>query len=116
MITTKKAKKGTGTNIDFSANVSFDKVAYMPEIQKEYGPGYDNYVLGMNDLSALTGFRNLRVDRNGNSITTTNRETYYSWGAKYDANKSVTYFDGNERAYTPIDHNQWSDIFRTTYH
>ena len=34
-------------------------------------------------------------------------------GAKYDANKSVTYFDGNERAFTPIDHNQWNDIFRT---
>ena len=113
MITTKKAKNGTGTHVDFSANVSFDKVAYMPEIQKEYGPGYDNYVLGMNDQSALTGFRNLRVDRNGNPITTTNRETYYSWGAKYDANKSVTYFDGNERAFTPIDHNQWNDIFRT---
>lgn len=56
MITTKKAKNGTGTHVDFSANVSFDKVAYMPEIQKEYGPGYDNYVLGMNDQSALTGF------------------------------------------------------------
>ena len=61
----------------------------------------------------MTGFRNLRVDRNGNPITTTNRETYYSWGAKYDANKSVTYFDGNEREFTPIDHNQWNDIIRT---
>lgn len=34
MITTKKAKAGSGTQIDFSANVSFDKVAYMPEINK----------------------------------------------------------------------------------
>ena len=42
MITTKKGKKGSGTNVDFSANLSFDKVAYMPEIQKLYGPGYDN--------------------------------------------------------------------------
>lgn len=113
MITTKKGKQGTGTHVDFNMNVSFDKVAYMPEIQKKYGPGYDNWVLGNDNEQALTGFRQTRFDRNGNSITTPNRETYYSWGAKYDANKSVTYFDGTERAYTPIDHNQWADIFRT---
>ena len=113
MITTKKGKNGTGTHVDFSANMSFDKVAYMPEIQKEYGPGYDNYVLGDKASEALSGFRTTRFDRNGKSITTTNRETYYAYGAKYDANKSVTYFDGNERAYTPIDHNQWNDVFRT---
>lgn len=27
--------------------------------------------------------------------------------------KKVTYFDGTERSFTPIDHNQWEDIFRT---
>ena len=114
MITTKKGKKGTGTQVDFSANVSFDKVAYMPEIQKEYGPGYDNWAIGSNsDPQALTGFRTTRVDWNGNPITTPNRESYYSWGAKYDPNQMVTYFDGSQRAYTPIDHNQWADIFRT---
>ncbi|WP_278505226.1 SusC/RagA family TonB-linked outer membrane protein, partial [Phocaeicola barnesiae] len=113
MITTKKGKKGAGTQVDFSANVSFDKVAYMPEIQKEYGPGYDNWQLGNDNEQALTGFRTTMVDLNGNPITTPNRETYYSWGAKYDANKTVTYFDGKQRAFTPIDHNQWADVFRT---
>lgn len=114
MITTKKGKNGSGTHVDFSANVSFDKVAYMPEIQKEYGPGYDNWAIGSNsDPQALTGFRTTRVDWDGNPITTPNRETYYSWGAKYDPSKTVTYFDGSQRAYTPIDHNQWEDIFRT---
>ena len=113
MITTKKGKNGTGTKIDFSANVSFDKVAYMPEIQKEYGPGYDNYRLGNDNIQALTGFRDTRVDRNGNSIITPNRESYYSWGAKYDPSKTVTYFDGTQRAWTPVEGNQWGDIFRT---
>lgn len=113
MITTKKGKKGTGTKVSFSANFSWDKVAYMPEIQKEYGPGYDNYVYGCEDQRALTGFKQTRLDRNGNTITTPNQETYYSWGAKYDASKTVTYFDGTERSFTPIDHNQWADIFRT---
>lgn len=113
MITTKKGKAGSGTHVDFSANISFDKVAYMPEIQKEYGPGYDNSQLGNDSELALTGFRNARVDRNGNPIVTPNRETYYSWGAKYDPSKMVTYFDGTQRAFSPIDHNQWADIFRT---
>ena len=113
MITTKKGQKGGGTHVDFSANVSIDRVAYMPEIQKEFGPGYDNYVLGDKDQSALTGFRTTRMDLNGNPITTTNRETYYSYGARYDKSKKVTYFDGTEREFTPIDHNQWNDIFRT---
>lgn len=113
MITTKKAKAGTGTKIDFSANVSFDKVAYMPEIQKEYGPGTDNSSLGNDNPEALTGFRQQLVDRNGNTIVTPNSETYSAWGAKYDPSKMVTYFDGTQRAYTPIDHNQWADIFRT---
>ena len=114
MITTKKGQKGTGTHVDFSANLSFDKVAYMPEIQKEFGPGYDNWGIGKdNDQTALTGFRTTKLDRNGNSIVTPNRETYYSYGARYDGSKKVTYFDGTERSYTPIDHNQWNDIFRT---
>lgn len=115
MITTKKGKKGTGTRVNFSATLSFDKVAYMPEIQKEYGPGYDNYAIGNSeDMTALTGFTNSRYfDRNGQGLYTTNRATYYSWGAKYDPSIMVDYFDGTKRAYAPIDHNQWADIFRT---
>ncbi|GEM_PF-30410 len=122
MITTKKGKNGGGTTtVDFTANVSGDFVAYMPEIQKQYGPGYDNYVFGDKDPIALSGFRQLRLDRNGNTITTTNSETYYSFGPSYEAGRAwlqkngqqVTYFDGTTREYAPIDHNQWADIFRT---
>ncbi len=39
MITSKSGKGQSGLGVDFSANVSFDKVAYMPSIQKEFGPG-----------------------------------------------------------------------------
>lgn len=114
MITTKKGAKGTGTHIDFAANVSWDYVAYMPEIQKEFGPGYDNWVLG-DTPEALSGFRNVRLDLDGNPITTPNRETYYSYGARYDASKKVTYFDGTVRPYTPISGNQWDEVFRTGF-
>ncbi len=115
MITTKKGAQGTGTTVDFSATLSWDKVAYMPSTQTEFGPGYDNWVLGNTNEQALTGFRNTRVDRNGNAITTPNRETYYSYGARYDANKTVTYFDGTQRPFTAICEDPWSEIFRTGF-
>ncbi|SFG03298.1 SusC/RagA family TonB-linked outer membrane protein [Prevotella sp. KH2C16] len=111
MITTKKGT-GKGTHVELSAGLSFDVVAYMPEIQKQYGPGYDNWALGDTPESA-SGFRQSRVDRNGNSIVTPVRETYYSYGAKYDASKSVTYFDGTVRPFTPIGGNLWDEVFRT---
>ena len=116
MITTKKGTNGTGTRVDFNANVSWDKLAYMPDMQTEFGPGYDNWAFGDNaNEQALTGFRSTRVDRNGNSIVTPCRETYYSYGARFDANKKVTYFDGTERPFTPIGGNQWDEVFRTGF-
>ena len=114
MITTKKGKSGSGTQIDFSANVSFDKVAYMPEIQKEYGPGRDNYTFGNDDSRSLTGFSNTDYfDRSGNALYTPNQATYRGWGAKFDPSITVTDFNGLQRSWEPIDHNQWADIFRT---
>lgn len=113
MITTKKGTNGTGTRVDFNANVSWDKLAYMPDMQTEFGPGYDNWAFGDNaNEQALTGFRQVRVDRQGNTITTPNRETYYSYGARFDGNKKVTYFDGTERPFLPIGGNQWDEVFR----
>ena len=113
MITTKKAAKGTGTRVNFSANVSWDKIAYMPDMQTEFGPGYDNWVLGNDNQEALTGMRNVYVDRNGNSITTP-RAAIYNYGARYDG-REVTYFDGTKRAYSPIGGNQWNEVFRTGF-
>lgn len=60
----------------------------MPEIQKEFGPGYDNWALG-DTQEAATGFRNTRFDRNGNNIVTPNREAIYTYGARYDSSKRL---------------------------
>ncbi|MBQ6053848.1 MAG: SusC/RagA family TonB-linked outer membrane protein [Prevotella sp.] len=115
MITTKKAAKGTGTRVNFSANVSWDKIAYMPDMQTEFGPGYDNWAWGSNsDEKALTGFYKRFVDRNGNTITTP-LPVYYNYGPRYDSSKKVTYFDGTERAYEAIGGNQWNEVFRTGF-
>ena len=80
MITSKSGKGQSGLGVDFSANVSFDKVAYMPSIQKEFGPGYDNALLATaSEFEQQTGFQNTRTDRNGNQVISP-RNTYYSWG------------------------------------
>ncbi len=86
----------------------------MPEIQKEFGLCL-RQLGSWRHTGAATGFRNTRFDRNGNNIVTPNRETIYTYGARYDSSKKVTYFDGTERSFTPIDHNQWEDIFRSRY-
>ncbi len=115
MITTKKGNNGGGTHVDFNANLSWDHLAYMPDMQTDFGPGYDNWVLGNDDPAALTGFRQVRVDRDGKTITTPSRETYYSYGPRYDSSKSVTYFDGTVRPYEAIGGNQWDEVFRTGF-
>lgn len=114
MITTKSGKNASGLGVDFSANVSFDKVAYMPTIQKEFGPGYDNALLysSGNEFEQTTGFQNTRTDRNGNTVITP-RNTSYSWGPAYDYTTQLYNWNGETRTYAPIDHNQWNDIFQT---
>lgn len=114
MITTKSGKGASGLGVDFSANVSFDKLAYMPAIQKVYGPGYDNALRYTNgsEYEQQTGFQNTRTDRNGNPVISA-RNTYYSWGVPYDNTTQLYTFNGQTRTYAPIDHNQWNDIFQT---
>lgn len=52
LITTKKGKAGEkGMQVDFNANVSFDKIAYLPRYQNVRGPGMPLHVqdLGQSD-------------------------------------------------------------------
>ena len=113
MITSKSGKGQSGLGVDFSANVSFDKAAYMPSIQKEFGPGYDNALLATaSEFEQQTGFQNTRTDRNGNQVISP-RNTYYSWGRPYDYTTQLYNYNGAIRTYAPIDHNQWNDVFQT---
>ena len=113
MITSKSGKGQSGLGVDFSANLSFDKVAYMPNIQKEFGPGYDNALLSTaSDFEKQTGFQNTRTDRNGNQVISP-RNTYYSWGRPYDYTTQLYNWNGVTRTHAPIDHNQWNDVFQT---
>ncbi len=114
MITTKSGKGANGVNVEFGANLTMDKVAYMPEIQKEYGPGFDNALIaanGNNYEKESGGFINTRTNYQGQSVKSL-RDTYYNWGPAYDGSE-VYYFDNTMREYYPISGNPWSKIFRT---
>ena len=51
MITTKKGGKGRGLGISFNSSITFDKVAFHPEYQNQYGGGVDLRPFGYSDGS-----------------------------------------------------------------
>lgn len=112
IITSKSGKGSTGIGVDFNASLTFDPVAYMPEYQTKYGPGYpvsyrtSNYSLDP-DGWRTSGWN----DRNGVNHRRGTSTTMY-WGPEYDG-KDVLYYDGKVRKYSSINDNPWSEIFRT---
>ena len=110
MITTKSGKGSTGYGVDFNASLTFDPVAYMPEYQTKYGPGYPVIYRTANRGLDPDGWQQW-ADRNGNTYRRPYPTTMY-YGPKYDG-QDVLYFDGTLRKYSPINDNPWSEIFRT---
>jgi len=113
MITTKTGHAGNqGVGVDFNMSMDWQKVAYMPEIQKEFGPGYGNLYV-VNDYAFQTGGFYQRTDANGNTVKSL-LATYYAWGPKYDGS-DVYYWDGTMRKYNPISGNPWNEVFQTGF-
>ncbi|MDR2929134.1 MAG: SusC/RagA family TonB-linked outer membrane protein [Cytophagaceae bacterium] len=109
MITSKSGKRGEGVSVDFSATLSADFVAYMPEMQTVFGPG--TYTGGTNDFWKTGGFYMREV--NGKMVKSiTNGTTQF--GPKYDGSE-VYYWDGKMRKYSALSSNPWKDIFRTGF-
>ncbi|MDR2773379.1 MAG: SusC/RagA family TonB-linked outer membrane protein, partial [Tannerella sp.] len=115
MITSKRAKKGEGINVDFNASLTVNQVAYVPKIQDEYGPGA--YVQNYGTYQKQSGgFRQL----------TYNGQTYESvifgsgfydksqFGPAYDG-RQVLYWDGKVRPYLPYTNDPWKELFRTGF-
>lgn len=111
MITTKSGHAGNqGIGVEFNASLLMDNVAYMPEIQKEFGPGYGNLYV-FSDYAWESGGFHQRTDRSG-QLQRALVGAPYNWGPKYDG-QPVYYWDGTMRNYTPIDGDPWKELFRT---
>lgn len=112
MITTKSGKGSKGIGVDFSATLSGDWIAYMPEMQTTFGPGATtrNRTAGYELESG--GFWE-RTDASGKTVKSVRTATG-QFGPKYDGS-DVYYWDGKMRPYNAISSNPWKDIFRTGF-
>jgi len=114
MITTKSGKGASGYGVDFNASLTWDPVAYMPEYQTKYGPGYPvAYRTSDYGLDADGWRTDGWTARDGNVYRRGTSTTMY-WGPKYDG-QDVIYYDGTLRKYSPINTQPWNDVFRTGF-
>ncbi len=79
LVTTKKASKESNRwGVSVNSSITFDKAAYMPEYQKEYGGGLTYKGNGFNQATI-----------NGKLYNLVDYSTDESWGPKYDPNIKV---------------------------
>ncbi|RZK64123.1 MAG: SusC/RagA family TonB-linked outer membrane protein, partial [Pedobacter sp.] len=100
VITTKKGSKNRGLGIDFNYQGSMDKVAFLPNFQNTYGPGYDretNVANGANEEGWIA-----------DPLSPTGLRPYFrayaNFGPKMDG-QQVRWWDGSIRSYSPQPNN-----------
>jgi TonB-linked SusC/RagA family outer membrane protein len=104
MIKSKSAKEGK-VNVELTAQLMLNTLAYLPPIQNEYGPGY-SWLTGVDK----DGFY-LRADKSGNMVASS-PFTGIAFGPKYD-DRQYLYYDGTTRSYSAMNQNPWKELFRT---
>ncbi|OQP61460.1 SusC/RagA family TonB-linked outer membrane protein [Niastella vici] len=109
VVTTKNGKghKGLGVDVNLSANA--EKVAVLPDLQEEYGPGYDRgtnmSAFGSDDQGWIT------QTVNGQTVKRPIFRAYGQFGPKVDGSQ-VYWWDGQMRPY--VSHgNPWKKFYRT---
>jgi iron complex outermembrane receptor protein len=111
LITTKSGSKSKGLGIDFSISNTWDKIAYYPEYQNEFGTGA-NVAFANLDPAVVDkdGFKYETID--GNLVPTyfTTNEGF-SFGPKMDG-RMIRWYDGVMRPYSPQSNN-YEELFRT---
>ncbi|MDQ1141781.1 iron complex outermembrane receptor protein [Pedobacter agri] len=109
VITTKKGSKSRGLGIDFNYQGSIDQVAFLPNFQNTYGPGYDRETNVANgatedgwiaDPLSPTGLRPYF-------------RAYANFGPKMEG-QQVRWWDGSIRPYSPQPNN-YRDVYQDGY-
>ncbi|WP_338875882.1 SusC/RagA family TonB-linked outer membrane protein [Spirosoma sp. SC4-14] len=111
VITTKngqgRASRGLGVDVNLSANV--EKVSTAPDLQTEWGPGYERSVNKASFGADDDGWIHTTV--NGQSVKYPNFRSYAQFGPKMDGS-DVYWWDGQIRPY--VSHaNNWKQFYRT---
>lgn len=109
VITTKKGSKSRGLGVDFNYQGSIDQVAFLPNFQNTYGPGYDRATNVANgateegwipDAASPSGFRPYF-------------RAYANFGPKMEG-QQVRWWDGSIRSYSPQPNN-YRDVYQDGY-
>lgn len=110
VITTKNGKGGRrGLGVDASYSFNSENAAVKPDVQTEYGPGYDwqtNLSLTGND----SGWVHSTID--GKDVVYPRFANYGQFGPKFDG-REIYYWDGTTRSYTG--RNNWNAFYRTGF-
>lgn len=111
VITTKKGTKKTkGMGVDLSYNLSMEDVAFLPQYQNAYGPGYDR---ATNMGSFGSDSEGWIADSQSPSGVRPIYRAWASFGPKMDG-REVRWWDGSTRSYSAREDN-YKDIYRTGY-
>ena len=107
LITTKSGAK-KGLNIDFGMNYSWNKAAYYPELQNEFGSGSSAGTSAQNNISK-DGF--YMTDQNGVMVESLWKGAAANFGPRMDG-RQLLWWDGTMRPYSSQANNQ-EDMYRT---
>lgn len=109
LITTKSGTKGTGLGVSASYTTSWDRAAFLPKLQNEYGTGSspsnprndaDGYYLDVNGKRAL-------------ATTLGDGTGAQAFGPKFDPSVKVLWWDGVERPWQAQTKNIYNDLYQT---
>lgn len=113
VITTKKGVQRSGLGVDVNYDFSVEKVAFAPNYQNVYGPGYDretNLALG----ASADGW--VPVDTNNDGVADNTRplfRAYGQFGPKMEG-QEVLWWDGSTRTYSAQPDN-YKNFYRTGF-
>lgn len=109
LITTKSGKK-KGLGIDFGVNHAWNTVAYVPELQNEFGTGASPGTSALKEISK-DGFYTMTDPVTGKTVESLWRGASGNFGPRMDG-RDLLWWDGEYRPYTAKEDNQ-KDLFRT---
>ncbi|MBX2920656.1 MAG: SusC/RagA family TonB-linked outer membrane protein [Chitinophagaceae bacterium] len=108
VITTKNGKSRKGLGIDVNSSYIKESVAVVPELQNEYGPGYDRATNMGSFGSSDDGW--LKTTVNGQEVQYPIFRSYGQFGPKFDG-REVYWWDGQMRPYV-AQPNYWKSFYR----
>ncbi|WP_186452644.1 SusC/RagA family TonB-linked outer membrane protein [Chitinophaga polysaccharea] len=108
LITTKSGAKGKGLGVAASFTTSWDRAAFLPKLQNEYGTGSSP----SNSRNDAQGY--YLVDGKRTLATTLGDGTgAQAFGPKFDPSVKVMWWDGVERPWVAQTKNIYNDLYQT---